>query len=733
MPSLMNQISVLANLRIAGALIIDKDNLDFPSNPKPGTLAIVGLGLYAYITVAGVQAWYPLVQPEMGTANYLHTQVSPATTWTVVHNLNTPASETWYQIQDNNNITISAAQLIEIDNNSFQLIFNTPQNGKCVVVGTEQIIIDSATIADGTDIQIRGYANQPLHMVAGNGMTISFDDNTKSITFNASASAEAVEEALATETAARIADVDTEEASRIAGDTALATALSAEVTARELDVSNEVVDRTTAISNEASLRLAGDNAILSSLNSEVTRAINVENTIADNLIAEVTRSTTEDNRLNTTILAEVTRATGVEDTIISSLDTEVAARISGDSTNAAAIAAEVTRATSAEAALALAGGNQALDFSTKKLTVYGDILPDVTELRDIGSPTHRFRSLYVDEAHLSVNTLYLGDTPILGTDADVINIRADPGQSINVTTTGVGATLLTSNQYAELSTNGASANVVLKAIGVGSQVLVNAAQSIAFTAPTTTTHGDSVVTGSQTVVGGLTVTGNLVVNGGVTTVNSTTVTTIDNMIEVNYGQVGNGVSANLAGIVVNRGDLPKYQFVFDESVDMFRVGMVGNLETLASQPHVASLYSPLTHTHSEATSVLPGFMSSADKIKLDSIVNNVLALTDAAITSSTVTLATTTENQVVNTILASVCRSVKYIIQVTSGTQYQVSEILCIHDGTQPYITEVSNIFTGASALATFTTKLINGNLELVASPVNTNSTIKVVRTAITI
>ena len=263
------------------------------------------------------------------------------------------------------------------------------------------------------------------------------------------------------------------------------------------------------------------------------------------------------------------------------------------------------------------GGNSAIDFSAKNFHVSGDLIPTSNKINSIGSATNRFKAIYVDEAHLSINTLYLGDTPILGTSADVVNIKADLGQSINVKTIGSGLTMLNSEQGVIIQTTGVNGDILMQATGIGSKTRMTAAQSIDITAPEITSYGNHTVSGNGSISGNLTVTGSMTVNGSVTSVNSTTVTTKDNIIEVNKGQVGSGVSAGKAGISVDRGDEPAYQMVFDETDDMFKVGMVGQLQTIASQSYVVSTASPLNHTHAEANGTLPGFMSVADKTKLD--------------------------------------------------------------------------------------------------------------------
>ena len=61
--------------------------------------------------------------------------------------------------------------------------------------------------------------------------------------------------------------------------------------------------------------------------------------------------------------------------------------------------------------------------ATGNMTVSADILPTVTNVSNIGSATNRFNTIFVNEARLSTNTLYIGDTAILGTDQNVVQIQ----------------------------------------------------------------------------------------------------------------------------------------------------------------------------------------------------------------------------------------------------------------------------------------------------------------------
>lgn len=288
------------------------------------------------------------------------------------------------------------------------------------------------------------------------------------------------------------------------------------------------------------------------------------------------------------------------------------------------------------------GGNLAINFAAKDSVVAGNIMPNVTGVSDIGSPTKRFKGIYVDEAHLSVNTLYLGDTAIMGTENSTINIKADRDQSILVKTTGTGLSSMSSETGVNIQTTGMNGDVVVQATGIGSKVRLSGAQSVDVTAPEITSYGNHTVSGNNTVGGNLVVTGSLTVNGAVTTVNSTSVSTKDNIIELNKGQVGSGVSAGKAGLVIDRGDEADYQMVFDETDDMFKVGMIGQLQTIASQNYVQDYAATKIHAHNVATTNAPGFMSAADKIKLDSsaVADNVYtqAQVNALISSAVTTL-----------------------------------------------------------------------------------------------
>lgn len=82
--------------------------------------------------------------------------------------------------------------------------------------------------------------------------------------------------------------------------------------------------------------------------------------------------------------------------------------------------------------------------------------------------------------------------------------------------------------------------------------------------------GGNIVLDTGTATGLVTITGNLDVKGTTTTVESTNTTVKDNILQLNFGQTGSGISSTLnyqAGIQIGRGTRPDAQFLFDESVN----------------------------------------------------------------------------------------------------------------------------------------------------------------------
>lgn len=102
-------------------------------------------------------------------------------------------------------------------------------------------------------------------------------------------------------------------------------------------------------------------------------------------------------------------------------------------------------------------------------------------------------------------------------------------------------------------------------------------------------------------------------------------------------------------------------------------------------------------------------------------------LVSGAILDATTSGTVVSTTQVAQTVLATTTltavdswaiglfRAVKYLVQITQGSNYQVSEILVLHNGTTTTMTEYAALESGSS-LATFTTDISTGNARLLAT-----------------
>ena len=74
----------------------------------------------------------------------------------------------------------------------------------------------------------------------------------------------------------------------------------------------------------------------------------------------------------------------------------------------------------------------------------------------------------------------------------------------------------------------------------------------------------------------VTIKGNLTVKGTTTTINSENLTVEDNIIVVNKGEIGNGVSRRVSGVSIDRGNENNYFFGYDENRKRLTAGYISN-------------------------------------------------------------------------------------------------------------------------------------------------------------
>ena len=90
--------------------------------------------------------------------------------------------------------------------------------------------------------------------------------------------------------------------------------------------------------------------------------------------------------------------------------------------------------------------------------------------------------------------------------------------------------------------------------------------------------------------------------------------------------------------------------------------------------------------------------------------------------SMQVDLDTTASNQEIFTFDALTYRFAKVLATITSGSDYQMTEINLLHDGTTAKVTEYGSIASDI-ILSTFTADVVGGAVRLLASPTQINTT----------
>jgi|TARA_B110000971_G_scaffold123491_1_gene126472 hypothetical protein len=86
-----------------------------------------------------------------------------------------------------------------------------------------------------------------------------------------------------------------------------------------------------------------------------------------------------------------------------------------------------------------------------------------------------------------------------------------------------------------------------------------------------TGEGSKVLFDTGVGIGEVRITGNLIVEGDTLTVEAENLNVNDNVIELNYGETGDGVSLRFAGLQIDRGTLTPASFFFDEVDDTFNI------------------------------------------------------------------------------------------------------------------------------------------------------------------
>lgn len=269
------------------------------------------------------------------------------------------------------------------------------------------------------------------------------------------------------------------------------------------------------------------------------------------------------------------------------------------------------------------------DTFTGTLTLDGSLL--VQEIlpfsagATIGASDNKFSAIYVDEAYISNNSLYINNKKVLSDESDTITVSTTANQDLLVKTTGTGDSKVTSDngillevssqntsKDIEIKTSSNTGSVILESLGSGGLIQLLSKGTTTLTANTITLDASNAITankpfryspaqtltddndivykgyvdgaflkrtsdtftGSLVIDGSLYVTSDFFVDGSVTYINTSSLDVSDNIIYINTGldESTTPPVTLVSGMKVNRGSEDPYFFIFSEADDTFRIG-----------------------------------------------------------------------------------------------------------------------------------------------------------------
>jgi len=176
--------------------------------------------------------------------------------------------------------------------------------------------------------------------------------------------------------------------------------------------------------------------------------------------------------------------------------------------------------------------------------------------------------------------------------------------------------------------------------------------------------------------------------------------------------------------------LLSYQTTSQANVGAGLITNVGAGLITVTSAYQANVGAGLITKVAKSGDVMTGALSTSGALIGASLTSNTIATinTNAIYESTAVTTAAATQFTL-DSFSTTAYRSAKYLVQISSGSSYELLEMTLIHDGTTVYLSQYGNIKTGAT-LGVFDATISTGTLSLLATPNNAVTTFK---TAITL
>lgn len=422
----------------------------------------------------------------------------------------------------------------------------------------------------------------------------------------------------------------------------------------------------------------------------------------------------------------------------------------------------------------------AQNVNVNGLLVTQNIIPNADITYSLGSPTRRFKDIY-----LTGNTIYLGNTQLSGND-NTFTVKNNTGSEIVLDAANseiaIGNTILTSingtslqiwsgntNNYIILDTVNQEVNTEL--ITANTVDVENVNTTSLFVAQDATVEGNLTVGGHINIGGDISLDGNLIIGN----VNTDTVTVIadftsnlvpDANATYNLGAAGkewNNLyvgTANLSGSLNVAGDISLGGNLIIGNVNTDTVSVVadftsnlvpdtsGTFNLGAPAQEWKNIYANTANLSStlNVAGVVAGkgnVITIGDNISDNSTspqsVNTTYIAANVVIsgpTQTTYNVFTTNSDtpHTIDSFPSSHFTTVKYIIQAKSVDGYHSTELFTMQDGISAYLTEYATLIN-SHTLGSYSLTVSGGICNLIFHPNNPDNniiTVKLVRTAIT-
>jgi len=380
----------------------------------------------------------------------------------------------------------------------------------------------------------------------------------------------------------------------------------------------------------------------------------------------------------------------------------------------------------------------------------GNLLPSVNVTYDLGSPTKRWRDLY-----LSNNTIYLGDSTISSTAAGVSITNADGGELI-VTGNGIATTSSISNGNSNVTIN--TTDITFSVNSVANVIVV--------TDLDTTVNGNVITTGIVTDnyyyangqpldMGGQPGGANTQVQfnnqGEFGASANFTFDTSNNVLSVN-GNISSDYLISTEGcITLGVGAIAvsgTSAGIFNSTVTDISIGLAGNV-TIGSLTSVVSVRNDLSATGNISGNLITGTLVTGAQPNVTSVGTLTNLTVSGNINTGNITVTNTvdavnvkvtdlfskrtsiniTTDTPIDTFPTSSFRSAKYTMRAGDGVDYQALEVLLVHNDINSIITVYGSLSTSGTDLVAFTTDVSAGNVNVYATAVGPNTNLNLMGT----